>query len=162
MEYVMLPVPEEIAGEVLAYLRWKGDAPAQAPAERPRPQRSVSHARARAARSEAQGTIARLLADGADRAGTTILALVATATLSGREVTVEQAAELLGVSERETVGLVYEMNQLMSPTIGTFTMLIKPPDGERAPRMEWNRQTIVMTAAVAQAMLDAVGELVED
>jgi hypothetical protein len=158
----MLPVPEEIAGEVLAYLRWKGDAPAQAPAERPRPQRSVSHARARAARSEAHGTIARLLADGADRAGTTILALVATATLSGREVTVEQAAELLGVSEREIVGLVYEMNQLMSPAIGTFTMLIKPPEGERAPQMEWNRQAIVMTAAVAQAMLDAVGEIGDD
>ena len=135
VEYVMVPVPEEHAEAVMNYLRWNVGKPPPIPFD--------------------EASIARMydLADDLSRA---LLSVVSSATVTDRELTVAEASDMIGCSDRETVGLTVELNHLTQVEGGPpFVVMLKetpPPAGEARP---WATRAIMMADNVARLFRQA-------
>jgi hypothetical protein len=140
VEYVMVPVPEELAEQVLTYVSWR-DAQAKAgPPVDEQPDDGDAIAR----------VFARL--DGPSRG---LVAVIATAALEGEELGIPTAARRAGVATREALGILLEVNNILAgegrPPI-TFGWLGGggPPEGE----FTWDAFVAVMPAALAPLFVD--------
>ena len=96
----MVPVPEELAAQVLTYVSWK-DAQANAGPPLAEGQAATDEAIARA--------FARL--DDASRA---LVTVIATATLEPEQLSITEAARRARVTVREALGILLEVNAIVA------------------------------------------------
>jgi hypothetical protein len=116
MEYVMVPVPEELVEEVQLFLRWQTDFA--------KPAAAVPEVALELAGVEA------LLA-GLDEDARALLRLLARPE-PGTVPTIDGIAGALGRSPREVVGTVYEANVLLAEAGGLGAMITITPLAEGA------------------------------
>jgi hypothetical protein len=116
VEYVMVPVPEELVEDVHQYLRYQDDlrrvaaTPADASLDLPRMQALLADLD-----GDARGVLVQLATQGA-----------------GENPTVLGLAVSLGRSPREVVGTVYELNLLLTEAggLGAMMAITPQPEGE--------------------------------
>lgn len=151
MQYVMVPVPEELAEQVVEYVRWVSTLPdRKAAAPRAQLFRQAQRVRARP-----DDPLARLWGD-LDQDTRSILVSVATATLDRRQLTVFDMVRLSGLDARQIAGIAFELNQVLAAQAGIqLALLIKPPEDVGTGPLDWGQQVMVMRAQVAQAILAA-------
>lgn len=138
MEYVMVPVPEELAARVLTYVSWKD---AQANAEPPAGEGvgggDTGEAVARA--------FARL-----DDSSRGLIVVAAAAALDLEELSIPEAARRAGVTTREALGILMEVNNVIvsegGPPIG-FNR--KDRGGATVGEFTWDDHVILMPDALA-------------
>ncbi len=143
MEYVMVPVPEELAAQVLTYVSWRdAEAKARPPvAERPDDPDAVAR------------VFARL-----DESSRALMAVIAAAALEAEELGIPKAARRAGVTAREALGILLEVNNILAgegqPPI-TFGWLGGggPPGGE----FTWDAYVAVMPDVLARSFTDLAG-----
>jgi hypothetical protein len=145
VEYVMVPVPEELAPRVLTFVSWK-----------------AAEANAKSARAEGGKTtdvgeaIARAFArfDDPSRA---VVAVVAAAALDAEELTIPEAARRAGVTTRETLGILMEVNNVIAdeggPPIG-FSRTVVTESAQR--QFSWGAYVAAMPDAAARAFAGLV------
>jgi hypothetical protein len=136
MEYVMIPVPEQIRANVDQYLRWNvGTAPAAAQWD-----------------LEAVGALIREI----DEQARALLIVAADASVEVTLLSLPVAAERAGCSVREALGIVLEMNdairQASGPAFSLATDKIENSD-ETGPR-GWS---LNMPGDVAKFLLRCAG-----
>jgi alkylhydroperoxidase/carboxymuconolactone decarboxylase family protein YurZ len=149
----MVPVPEELASKVLSYVSWKGapssgggsDAPAHAAATADDDSDSVGVEGGPTARA-----FARL--DAASRA---LIAVAATAALQDEALSIPEAARRAGVTTREALGILMEVNNVLvaegGPAIG-FTR--KDQEGPATGQFSWDPVIVTMPEALARSVDD--------
>jgi hypothetical protein len=136
----MVPVPEELAPEVLTYVSWK-DAQAKAgPPVDERPDDGDAIAR----------VFARL--DDPSRA---LVAVIAAAALEAEELGIPTAARRAGVATREALGILLEVNNILAgegrpPITFSWRGGEGPPVGE----FTWDAFVAVMPDALARLFVD--------
>jgi hypothetical protein len=111
MEYVMVPVPEELVDDVLGFLRWQTDFGSSAP---PAPEVSLG-------REELEAVVARL-----DDAARDLLLLVGNPAPDS-DLTLLGLAAVLASTPRELVGTVYELNLHLAEAGGLGAMMTISP-----------------------------------
>jgi hypothetical protein len=138
VDYVMVPVPEELADKVLAYVSWKD---AQAKAE-PAMTEGLDAA-----------VLARVFArlDDASRA---LLAVAADAALAGEELTIPEAARRADVTAREAIGILLEVNGVVVNEGGPPLAFSGREVGSSAPGSPWDSHVIVVSGAIAGPLAD--------
>lgn len=133
MEYVMVPVPEEFVAQVTQYLHWNtGSLPPDAwPPD----------------------AIARLLGD-LDEAARRVLLYVAKSAEEVVVVSVHDAAETAGCSDRELLGLIVELNDAVRLSCGLpFAMATSVREGASGTGPQtW---AVNMPGDIAKLLLDA-------
>jgi hypothetical protein len=142
VEYVMVPVPEELAPTVLAYVSWK-----EAQASTPPP------------RNEGQGAddaeaIARAFAR-LDPVSRALVTVVATAGLESEQLSIPEAARRAGVTTREALGILLEVNNVIAseggpPLAFGGTDLGRSAAGE----FTWESHVVVAPEALARPLAD--------
>ena len=150
VNYVMVPVPEELARKVLWYVSWKGhfrladesDGKADAPGPL-----------VEAPTANGGGPIGRAFAR-LDDPGRALAAVVATAALDQDQLTVPEAARRAGLATREAVGIVLELNQLMADEGGPRqAVFIKDIEGAKG-EFTWDGRMLVMPEPIARSLAD--------
>ena len=133
----MVPVPEEIAEEVMAFLHWQVPEPA-------------AHVL-----SWGQEAIERLYGE-ADEQARALLVAVAVAEQQGKELTVAELANALDCSDREVVGITLELNfQYRIDGAPPFLLMLKsvlPADSNR-----WADKSVAFVEGVAPLVLTSAG-----
>jgi hypothetical protein len=147
VNYVMIPVPEELAPKVLNYVNWKGSLQLQKQLE------DAASAEGDVA-SPAVGSdpVGRVFArlDGPSRE---LLVVAAQAALAGDELTVPSAARRAGLTERETIGVITEVNNLVAGEGGPMiTVLVKRQEGADDAAFTWHTRCVMMQDAPAQVV----------
>jgi hypothetical protein len=139
VEYVMVPVPEELADKVLTYVSWR-DAQAKAgpPADEGPP----------------NGEAITRVFGRLDDPSRALLAVVAIAAVEGEELGVPDAARRAGVTAREALGILLEVNNILvgqgAPPISFGGRDVGAPAGE----FTWEAWTIVMPEAIGAPILE--------
>jgi hypothetical protein len=142
VEYVMVPVPEELAPKVLTYVRWKGAEPsaAQPAGESP-------------GAGDHDESLARAFArlDGASRS---LVAVAAAAALEAEELTIPQAAERAGVTTREALGILFEVNNVITSEGGPPLVFSgKDVGGAEPGEFTWDTHVVMVPAAIAEPIV---------
>jgi hypothetical protein len=145
VEYVMVPVPEELAQKVLGFVTWK-DAQANAgpPASGAPGAGDDGEAIARA--------FARL--DDVSRA---LVAVVAGATLEAEQLSIPEAARRAGVTTREALGILLEVNNVIASEGGPPLPFGGKDLGESEGEFTWDSHVVVMPPALARPIADLAG-----
>jgi hypothetical protein len=152
MEYVMVPVPEELAPKVLSYIGWKGRARSGAASET-RAYAASPVRKGGGATGDHSGPIARAFArlDDDSRA---VVTAVAAAALDAEQLSIPEAARRAGVTTREAVGILFEVNNILdgegAPTMGLSDL----GGGLRPGEFTWDSRVVVMTALLARPVAD--------
>ncbi|HKA85597.1 MAG TPA: hypothetical protein VKD21_17120 [Acidimicrobiales bacterium] len=140
VEYVMVPVPEELAAKVQTFVSWK-DAQANAEPPSGEGQPTVDDAIARA--------FARL-----DDAGRALVGVVADATLEAEELRVPEAARRAGVTTREALGILLEVNSIIAAEGGPPLAFGGKP-GEGSPgEFTWDSYVIAAPEALVRQLAE--------
>jgi len=129
-EYVMVPVPEDMAEDVRRFLAWTTSA-AERPALDP-------------------PTVARALAT-LDAPSGQMLTMVAEATVSGRGATISRIAGALRCSTREVVGTMFDLNNLMR--IAGAAVALIPQKVPGVPDEDLDERIITMTEDAARVVV---------
>jgi hypothetical protein len=146
----MVPVPEELAPKVLWYVSWKGhfrvDGASEGKTDAPRPAVGAPAA-------DGGGPIARAFAR-LDRPCRALAAIVATASLDQDQLTVPEAARRTGLTTREALGTVLELNNLIADEGGPpIAVFIKDREGA-AGEFTWDARSLVMPEPIARPLAD--------
>jgi hypothetical protein len=133
MEYVMVPVPEEIVGEVRTFLAW-GLIQNRDTLENP------------AALVE--------VAEAGDEPTRQLLRLLAEDTLEEKSTTLREAADALGTTTREVVGLAGELNfDVAQAGGGSLTIIGKVDPRPIEPGVKQSdHRVLLMTEPVAKVI----------
>jgi hypothetical protein len=144
VEYVMVPVPEELAEKVLGFVSWK-DAQSNAGPGGEGPADEGSDQGEAIARA-----FVRL--DDPSRA---LLAVAATAALEEEELSIPRAARRAGVTTREALGVLMEVNNVIvaegGPPIG---FAVKNDGGPAADEFTWDAHIVMMPEALARPVAE--------
>ncbi|MGH9227177.1 MAG: hypothetical protein ACRD07_00340 [Acidimicrobiales bacterium] len=140
MEFVMVPVPEELASRVLEYVSWKEAQSSRPPADEGQDAPGEAIARA----------FARL--DDVSRA---LVAVVATASLGAEQLSIPEAARRANVTTREALGILLEVNSVIAseggPPLGFGG---KEVGGSQAGQFTWDSHLITAPEALARPLAD--------
>jgi hypothetical protein len=141
MDVVMVPVPEDLVGAVERFLMMKGMM-----------SRGVS---------VDSDSLARLLPTLDSRCRKILLA-VADAKLSEADMTVSQLARSLGWNVHETVGIAYELGELLlaafGPTVVVSSVVSTDLDKDA---LDWDSRIVFVSVEVARAIVDAERRLAD-
>jgi hypothetical protein len=154
VDYVMVPVPEELAPKVLRYISWRGHPLLvnQATGEGD----DTSEGSGSAAEGDVRGTdpVARVFAR-LDSQGRTLLTVTATASIAGQKLTVAETAQRAGLSEREVIGVITEVNNLVAGAGGSpVTVLVAGAEGAEDAAFSWERRIVLMGEPIARGIAD--------
>jgi hypothetical protein len=142
VDYVMVPVPEELADRVLTFVRWKeAEAKAGPPAAESLDAADAAEVMAR--------VFARL-----DDASRTLLAVTADAALEAEELTLPEAARRAGVSAREAIGILLEVNGIVVSEGGPPLAFSGRDTGSSAQGSPWDAHVIAVSGAIAGPLSD--------
>lgn len=154
MDYVMVPVPEELAPKVLRFISWR-DQPllkdlGKALGDDEQAPNGAPSRDAAADGDPVSQVFARL-----DEQSRSALAVAATAALGGEDLTVTDAAQRSGLSERELIGLVTEVNILVAGAGGSpITVLVTAMDGAQDEAFTWAKRLVRMQAPAARTIAE--------
>jgi hypothetical protein len=152
VDYVMVPVPEELAPRVMMFLIWKGD-PRRV--ESPGPHNDPPGPSVEAPSTGDGGSIARAFAH-FDDAGRTLVQVMAAAALNQEELTVTEAARRAGVTTREAVGALVEFVKLVAGEGGPpIVAYVKDPEGAAGTEFTWDNRIVVMPEPTARPVAEA-------
>jgi hypothetical protein len=152
VEYVMVPVPEELAPKVLDYVRWKGDPVHRGAASAGKAAQRVADPAV--APDADDGPFARVFA-ALDAPSRTLAALVATASLEQAQITVPDAARRTGLNTREVLGVIVELNNLIIGAGGpAFAVVIKGLGDAADTEFTWDNRVVVMPEPVARPLAE--------
>ena len=151
MDYVMVPVPEELAEKVLTYVSWKGppsavtkqdaDNDAQRTSDQPDAGDSDDRPLGR--------VVARL-----DAASRRLLTIAATAALDQEPLTVAEAARRVGLGVREVLGIIVEVNTLLvAEGEAPIAANVTAREGVDSGEFSWDTRVVVMPEPVAQDLV---------
>ena len=146
----MVPVPEELAPKVLQYISWRGH-----PLLANQLTEEADDASTPGGPSTAEGdAVARVFAR-LDRQSRTLLAVTATASITGQRLTVAETAQRAGLSEREVIGVITEVNNLVAGAGGPpVTVLVAGAEGAEDAVFSWERRVVLMGDPVARGIAD--------
>jgi hypothetical protein len=155
VDYVMVPVPEELADKVLTYVSLKGAPPWGRATE------AGGDAQPRSATddtdSDERGPIARAF-DRLDDAGRNLGAVVAVASLAHEEPIVPEVARRAGLSTREALGTILELNNVIQTEGGPpIALAVKGVEGVEDPGFTWDTRAVVMLEPVARSFAELAG-----
>lgn len=141
MEYVMVPVPEELAAKVLTFVSWKDAQAAGPPSAEGQPDADAAIARA----------FGRL--DAKSRA---LISVVADAALDAEQVSVPEAARRAGVTTREALGILLEVNAIIASEGGPPLAFGGKDTGGSSPgEFTWDSHIIAAPEALARPFAEA-------
>jgi hypothetical protein len=155
VDYVMVPVPEELADKVLTYVSLKGStrwgrAPEPSGDAPPPPVTADSD-------RDQRGPIARAF-DRLDEASRNLGAVVAAASLAHEEPIVPEVARRAGLSTREALGTILELNNVIQTEGGPpIALAVKGVEGVEDPGFTWDSRAVVMLEPVAQSFAELAG-----
>jgi hypothetical protein len=142
VDYVMVPIPEELADRVLAFVSWKeAEAKAGPPAAEGLDAVDAADVMAR--------VFARL--DDPSRA---LLTVTAEAALEAEELTLPEAARRAGVSTREAIGILLEVNGIVVSEGGPPLAFSGRDSGASAYESPWDSHVIVVSGPIAGVLSD--------
>jgi hypothetical protein len=149
VNYVMVPVPEELAPKVLQFISWRdqpllkdlqeafGDAE-QAP---------------NGAAPSRDGDPVSQVFTRLDDQSRSVLAVVAAAALGGEQLTVTETAQRAEVSERELIGIVTEVNNLVAGAGGSLvTILVTDIEGAQDEAFSWAKRLVRIQEPAARTI----------
>jgi hypothetical protein len=140
VEYVMVPVPEELAQQVLTYVSWRESQARTAPLADDRQEGADALAR----------VFARL--DDASRA---LVTVIAAAVADGEEVSVGEAARRARVTSREAIGILLEVNNVIAQEGGPPLAFGGKDLGAAAPgEFSWDSYMVAMPNAITGSIVD--------
>jgi hypothetical protein len=152
VDYVMVPVPEELAPRVMMYLSWKGDPRLveSSGSQNDSPGPSVE-----APEGNGAGPVARAFVR-LDDAGRTLARVIAAAALDQEQLTVTEAARRAGVTTREAVGTLLEFVKLVAGEGGPpFVAYVKDPEGPATTtEFTWDNRIVVMPEPIARPVAE--------
>ena len=149
MNYVMVPVPEELAPQVMNYLSWRDNPYVRAlratGSERPDDGAPPVDD---AGGDPIERTFAQL-----DPSNRRLMVVLARASLDGEQLTVPEAATRAGLSERELIGAATEVNNVLAAVGGPpFAVLVKALDESQSASFTWHNRVVLMANEVARAV----------
>jgi hypothetical protein len=148
----MVPVPEELASRVLSYVNWKGHP--RLLEQMPQDADDAPHARpeAPAPLGDTGEPIVRAFAR-LDGAGRTLAGVIAAAALDQEELTVTEAARRAGMTTREAVGAMMELNNLVPSEGGPpLAVFITDAEGTSEAPFSWDARILLMPEPVARPL----------
>jgi hypothetical protein len=152
VEYVMVPVPEELADDVLTLLSWKG-RPSFTTAQDPgndEGNNAPQSPEAVDAEPAGTGPIARGFAT-LDAASRALLAAISVAALDQNPLSVPEAARRAGLSPREVAGTIVEVNDVISSHGGPrIVVYLEGRGGPDAPEFDWGTRLVMMNEPTAR------------
>ena len=153
VEYVMVPVPEELAERVLRFVEYRRQ---YARAE----ERQAEAAANRAAASDddpnepVMARVYRTLDPGA----AALLAVVSRAALRDGRISVTEAARMMNVSEREVLGTMLELNYFIVEHGGPQLAVLTQAGETRAPDASFfDDQFLITRAEIAEPVVAVAG-----
>jgi hypothetical protein len=150
VDYVMVPVPEELASRVMMYLSWKGDprlVESSGPQNDP-PGPTVQGP------GGGEGPVARAFAH-LDDPGRALARVIAAAALDQEQLTVTEAARRAGLTTREAVGTMLEFVKLVACEGGpAFVAYVKDPEGAAGTEFTWDNRIVVMPEPIARPIAE--------
>jgi hypothetical protein len=147
VEYVMVPVPEELAAQAMKFVRQLD-------------MRTRASQEATQVDTESAAATMRLL----NSRCRTVLSVLAEAAIAGRtNLTIGAVASTLQWTEHETVGVVHELNELVWEAFGPMMMIMPTASSEpTAGMVDWNERNVVLWKALAVAVVAAEEQLARD
>ena len=142
MDYVMVPVPEELADRVLAFVNWK-EAEAKAGPQAPDGLDA----------GDSADVMARVFAR-LDHTSRALLSVTAEAALDAEELSLPEAARRVGISAREAIGILLEVNGIVVSEGGPPLAFSGRDSGASADESPWDSHVIVVSGAIAGALSD--------
>jgi hypothetical protein len=140
VEYVMVPVPEELAQKVLTYVSWR-----------------ESQASTAALADDRQASVAALARAFArlDDASRALVTVIAAAVADGEEVSVAEAARRARLTSREAIGVLLEVNNVIAQEGGPPLAFGGRDLGAGAPgEFSWDTYMVVMPNAITGSIVD--------
>ena len=138
----MVPVPEDLAEQVMKFLEYKGRV---RPPARDQPTATPVDA--------AEAPMSRIFR-GLDPGSRALLAVVSRAAVNEEKVTVAEAARRIGLSEREVLGTVLEMNHLITEQGGPpFAVLTEDAPELSSDLPLWDQRYFVTRSEIADPVL---------
>jgi hypothetical protein len=153
VEYVMVPVPEDLVEPVLAFIAWKGP---------PRPERrSDATGDPRGERDTAAvasaGPIARAF-EAVDESTRRLLAAIAVASLDHQPLGLPEAARRAGITTREALGAILQVNMLIAGEGGPpMPVAIGGLEGASATNFAWDTSIVTLQEPVALEVVELAG-----
>ena len=150
----MVPVPEELAPKVLRYISWRDNPLIEKLGTADGDDEPASGGAPTAEADRGGDPIARVFArlDGQSR---TLLAVAATGALERQKLTVTETAQRAGLGERELIGIVTEVNNLVAAEGGPpITVLVTGMEGAEEAAFTWQMRVVNMPEPVARAIAD--------
>jgi hypothetical protein len=135
MEYVMVPVPEEIVDEVRAFLAWDVSGNTATPDN---PEAIVG------------------IYESSDAVVRAVLSTVAAASLDGFRPPLREVAETAGVNIHELIGVLADMNHRLRDAGGPMAAIMMRPDHRPRPDgvTEWEHRVMHMPDPLAKLVVD--------
>lgn len=150
----MVPVPEELAPKVLQYISWRGHPLLANQLTEEADDASTPGGPSTAEGDDHGDPVARVFAR-LDRQSRTLLAVTATASITGQRLTVAETAQRAGLSEREVIGVITEVNNLVAGAGGPpVTVLVAGAEGAEDAVFSWERRVVLMGDPVARGIAD--------
>jgi hypothetical protein len=158
VDYVMVPVPEELAPKVLEYVSWRGHPIIQRQRQDEGGGASTpdgaptgdAEAEAETGGDPLATVFARL-----DAQSRTMLVVAAGAASTGERPTVADTARRAAMTEREVIGVITEVNNLVAGAGGPpVTVLVAGAEGAEDAPFSWERRIVLMGEPVATAIND--------
>ena len=152
----MIPVPEELADRVVAYVSWKrsphdtGNAGAASPPQQPATEGAEEA-------GDDGGPVAQTFAS-LDDSGRKLLAIIAAASLEQDLRSVPDAAARAGMGAREAVGATTEVNKLIADRGGPpIAIAVVVRESVRSAGFNWENHAFLMRESVAQEIAKLAG-----
>jgi hypothetical protein len=139
VEYVMVPVPEELADRVLTYVSWKETQ------AKPGPPADQA--------ADDGGAMAQAF-ERLDAAGRALVGVIAAAALEAEELTIPEAAARAGVTAREAVGLLLEVNSVVAREGGPPLAFGGKDLGGSGDDFTWDTHMVSISKDVAGPLLE--------
>jgi hypothetical protein len=153
VEYVMVPVPEDLVEPVLAFIAWKGPPRAERGAGATDDPRGGSDTAAVAG----TGPVARAF-EAVDQSTRRLLAAIAVASLEQQPLGLPEAARRAGITTRDALGAILQVNMLIAGEGGPpMPLAIGGLEGASATNFAWDTSIVTLQEPVALEMVELAG-----
>jgi hypothetical protein len=152
VEYVMVPVPEDLVEPVLAFIAWKGPPRV----ERSPEAASDAHLAVEPdAGTDAEGGPIGRTFEVVDRPTRNLLAAIAAASLDQQPLTLPEAAQRAGITTREALGAILQVNMLIAGEGGpAMPVAVTGLEGASATNLAWDSSVVTLQEPVAREVVE--------
>jgi hypothetical protein len=161
VEYVMVPIPEDLIEPVLAFITWKGPPhPGKTSEARDDPQQASRLAEA--ATEGNRGPVARTF-EAIDAPVRRLLAAVAAASLDQQPLRLPEAARRAGITTREALGAILQANMLITGEGGPpMSVAVSGLENASASNPAWESSVVTLQEPVAREVVELASAGVQE